>query len=88
MLHRLQESARVCQRSIILNCHSFHVRFEMTLGQRDCDCAPQQETRHGSEYERGRDCGPSGEWVFLLFLLILLIPHKHLTKVFASCNKV
>jgi len=50
MLHRLQESARVCQRSIVLNRHSFHVRFEMTLGQRDCDRAPQQEACYGSEY--------------------------------------
>jgi hypothetical protein len=79
MLHRLQERARICQRSIILNGHSFHVRFEMILGQRDCDRTPQQEACHGSKYQRGRYRSPSGECVFLLSLLFL---HNHLANVF------
>ena len=74
MLHSIQKRARVDQRSIILNRHSFQVRFEMVLSQRYCEHTPQQEACDGSECCRHRHCGSSGEYVFLLFL------HKHLAS--------
>src|SRR5208282_1454050 len=33
---RVQKSARLAQRSIVLNRYSFHVRFQTVLGQRYC----------------------------------------------------